>query len=184
MAMIGSNKVLCLVEIIYAKAIDRIVERDFSLFCCGCKVQDQDCLMADEFEKWEIYGRNAMEELRRNHFAWNEFSKVAKLLNIPVQSYVIEHITSLETDPDLMLIESLFQEYLDNEELIKTLRKVESPNPYEMIKSAKECYVVYSLQFRYYDKETGEGFVCAKESLSEAYWEYLKSELQRLYNKL
>jgi hypothetical protein len=183
MAMIGSNKVLRLAEIIYAKAINRIVERDFSFFCCGCKVRDQDCLMPDEFEKWEIYGRNAMEELKRNHFVQNEFCKVAKLLNIPVRAYVIEHIASLEADPDLMLIESLFQEYLDNEELIKTLRKVESPNPYEMIKSA-ECYSVYNLVFRYYDKETREGFVCAEENLSEAYWEYLKSNLQKLYNKL
>jgi hypothetical protein len=125
--MNGSNKKLRLIEIIYAKVIAHSIERKFSLFCCGCKIRDQDCLMLDEFEKWEMYGLDAMEEAGTNYAVWREFTNVIEILNVPFEKYFTEHLLSLEENPDLMLIESLFQEYQDNQSLIEVLCDLSNP---------------------------------------------------------
>ena len=112
---------------IYAKVIAHSIERKFSLFCCGCKICDQDCLMLDEFEKWEMYGLDAIEEAGTNYAVWREFTNVIEILNVPFEKYFTEHLLSLEENPDLMLIESLFQEYQDNQSLIEVLCDLSNP---------------------------------------------------------
>ena len=74
--------------------------------------------MLDEFEKWEMYGLDAIEEAGTNYAVWREFINVIEILNVPFEKYFTEHLLSLEENPDLMLIESLFQEYRDNQSLI------------------------------------------------------------------
>ena len=107
--MNGSNKKLRLIEIIYAKVIAHSIERKFSLFCCGCKIRDQDCLMLDEFEKWEMYGLDAIEEAGTNYAVWREFTNVIEILNVPFEKYFTEHLLSLEENPDLMLSNHYFK---------------------------------------------------------------------------
>ena len=67
-----SNKKLHLIEIIYAKAIACTVESKFKQLCCGCKEYDQDCLILDESEKWQMYGLDAIEETKTNRTVWRE----------------------------------------------------------------------------------------------------------------
>ena len=125
--MNGSDRKLRLTEIIYAKIIAHGIESRFSLFCCGCKIRDQDCLMLDEFEKWKMYGFDAMEEARTNYAVWREFTNVIEILNVTFEKYFTEHLLSLEENPDLMLVESLFQECQDNQSLIEVLCDLSNP---------------------------------------------------------
>ncbi|CAB4043633.1 Hypothetical predicted protein [Paramuricea clavata] len=133
--MNGSNKKLRLIEIIYAKVIAHSIKRKFNLFCCGCKIRDPDCLMLDEFEKWEMYGLDAIEEAGTNYAVWREFSNIIEILNVPFEKYFTEHLLSLAENPDLMLIESLFQKYKDNQSLIEVLCDLSNPkaDPLELV---------------------------------------------------
>ena len=83
--------------------------------------------MLDEFEKWEMYGFDAIEEAGTNYAVWHEFTNVIEILNVPFEKYFTEHLLSLEENPDLMLIESLFQEYQDNRSLIEVLCDLSNP---------------------------------------------------------
>ncbi len=61
--MNSSNKKLRLIEIICAKVLACVIDSKFNQLCCGCKEYDQDCLMLEEFERWRMYGLDAMEGL-------------------------------------------------------------------------------------------------------------------------
>jgi hypothetical protein len=60
--------------------------------------------MLDEFEKWEMYGLDAIEEAGTNYAVWREFTNVIEILNVPFEKYFTEQLLSLEENPDLMLI--------------------------------------------------------------------------------
>ena len=55
-----SSKVLRLLEIIYAKHVVHEIQNMRREFCCGCKKREQDCLMMDEHETWQMYGLEAI----------------------------------------------------------------------------------------------------------------------------
>ena len=88
-------------EIICAKVIARVVDSKFKQLCCGCKEYEQDCLMLEEFEKWRMYGPDAMEETK--HGIWLEVRNVLKILNVPFEKHLIDHLSHLQKSPDLML---------------------------------------------------------------------------------
>ncbi len=48
-------------EIIYAKSVACEIQNIRREFCCGCKVREQDCLMMNEHETWQMYRLNAIE---------------------------------------------------------------------------------------------------------------------------
>ncbi len=107
--MNGSNKKLRLIEIICAKVLARVIDSKFNQLCCGCKEYDQDCLMLEEFERWRMYGLDAMEETR--HTVWSEVSNVLKILDFPFEKRLIDHLSSLQKSTDLILMESLLEVY-------------------------------------------------------------------------
>jgi hypothetical protein len=74
-----------------------------------------------------MYGLDAIEEGGTNYAVWREFTNVIEILNVPFEKYFTEHLLSLEENPDLMLIESLFQEYQDNQSLIEVLCDLSNP---------------------------------------------------------
>ncbi|CAB4032398.1 Hypothetical predicted protein [Paramuricea clavata] len=170
--MNGSSKKLRLIEIIYAKIIARSIEKKFGLFCCGCKVRDQDCLMLDEFEKWEMYGLDAIEEAGINYAVWREFTSVIEILNVPFEKYFTEHLLSLEENPDLMLIESLFQEYRDNQALIEVLCDLSDPRA-DPLEPVAECLFGSPPTFIYYVRGKGEKFRSKEQDEQKAYQNYL-----------
>ena len=181
--MNGSNKKLRLIEIIYAKVIAHSIERKFSLFCCGCKIRDQDCLMLDEFEKWEMYGLDAIEEAGTNYAVWREFTNVIEILNVPFEKYFTEHLLSLEENPDLMLIESLFQEYQDNQSLIEVLCDLSNPKA-DPLEPVAECLFSSPPTFMYYVRGKKERFESKEQDEQKAYQNYLKDKLREHFNNL
>ena len=64
--------------------------------------------MPDEFEKWEINGFNAIEEIKNTLTVWDEFNKIAKISNVSIQSYMPEDMTSVEINI-ILLLESFFK---------------------------------------------------------------------------
>ena len=73
---------------IYANAVQLEVERMCNEFCCGCKVREQDYLMSDEYETWQLYGLEAVEQVTR--MIWSRFVE-------------LEHWEQLTKDPDSIL---------------------------------------------------------------------------------
>ncbi len=82
---------------------------------------DQDCLMLDESEKWQMYGLDAMEEAKTNHTVWYQFTKVIEILNVRFEKRLTDHISNLEENPNLLLVESLLQLYQENQPLVKVI---------------------------------------------------------------
>ena len=58
-----------------------------------------------------MYGLDAIEETKTNHTVWHELTNVIKILNVPFKKRLTDHISNLEENPNLMLIESLLQVY-------------------------------------------------------------------------
>ena len=170
-------------EMIHAKVIAHIIESKFNLFCCGCKIRDQDCLMLDEFEKWEMYGIDAMEEAKASCIVWREFSHVLEILNVPFEKYLTEHLLSLEENPDLMLIESIFHVYQDNQSLIEILRDLFIPkaDPLERI---AECFFTSPPTFNYFVRGKKERFKSKEPDTLKAYEDYLKDKLRKHFNNM
>ena len=78
------NKMKCLklLEVIYAKNVACEVQKIRNERCCGCKVYEQDCLMMDEHETWQMHGLNAIEQVNNTSSTWNEFMAAIKILNV------------------------------------------------------------------------------------------------------
>ena len=113
--------------------------------------------MLDEFEKWEMYGLDAIEEAGTNYAVWREFTNVIEILNVPFEKYFTEHLLSLEENPDLMLIESLFQEYRDNQSLIEVLCDLSNPKA-DPLEPVAECLFSSPPTFIYYVRGKKERF--------------------------
>jgi hypothetical protein len=75
-------KCLKLLEVIYAKNVACEVQKIRNERCCGCKVYEQDCLMMDEHETWQMHGLNAIEQVNNTSSTWNEFMAAIKILNV------------------------------------------------------------------------------------------------------
>ncbi len=73
-----SKKALCLLEIIYAKLVACEIQNMRCEFCCGCKVREQDCLIMDEYEAWQVYGSDAIEVVNNQHSIWYELLTLSK----------------------------------------------------------------------------------------------------------
>ncbi len=66
-------------------------------------------------QKWQMYGLDTIEETKTNHTIWHELTNVIKILNVPLDKSLTDHISNLEENPNLMLIESLLQVYQENQ---------------------------------------------------------------------
>ena len=154
-----SNKKLCLIQIIYTKAIARTIESKFKQFCCGCKEYDQDCLMLDESEKWQMYGLDAIEETKTNHTVWHKLTNVIKIINVPFEKRLTDHISNLEENSNLMLIESLLQVYQENQPLVKVLCDLSDWDPQtDPLANFAQCLFSFPPKFVYYVKGKDEKF--------------------------
>ena len=75
-------KCLKFLEVIYAKNVACEVQKIRNERCCGCEVYEQDCLMMDEHETWQMHGLNAIEQANNTSSTWNEFMAVIKIVNV------------------------------------------------------------------------------------------------------
>ncbi len=181
--MSGSNKALRLVEIICAKVIACVIDSKFKQLCCGCKEYEQDCLMLAEFEKWRMYGPDAMEETK--HGIWLEVRNVLKILNVPFEKHLTDHLSHLQKSSDLMLMESLSQVYEDNQSLVKVLCDLSDWDPQtDPLEDFAVCYFSLPPSFKYFVKGKDETFRSHEKEHRKAYQNYLYEKLQELFNKL
>ncbi len=84
-------------------------------FCCGCKIREQDCLMMDEHETWQMYWLEAIEIIKNQCSIWHEFVNTLGILNIKVQKDFTDHLQLLEKNPDQTVVESLLRVYQDKD---------------------------------------------------------------------
>jgi hypothetical protein len=89
-------KCLKLLEVIYAKNVACEVQKIGNERCCGCKVYEQDCLMMDEHETWQMHGLNAIERVNNTSSTWNEFMAAIKILNVENHEDFIQHMICLQ----------------------------------------------------------------------------------------
>ena len=92
------NKMKCLklLEVIYARNVACEVQEIRNERCCGCKVYEQDCLMMDEHETWQMHGLNAIEQVNNTSSTWNEFMAAIKILNVENHEDFIQHMICLQ----------------------------------------------------------------------------------------
>ena len=67
--------------------------------------------MMDEFEKWEMYVLDAIQEAAQT--VWQKIIHIIEMLNIPFQNEFGEYLLQIKQKPDLLLVES-FQETINN----------------------------------------------------------------------
>ena len=112
-----------LLEGIYANAITFEVHRLCVQSCCGCRVnhrsqRQHDCLMMDEWEWWEMYGLQAVEQVIANGIVWQEFIEVTRVLGPEVEQNIFDHLKQTEKEPDLTFIHTLMKiQNTENREL-------------------------------------------------------------------
>jgi hypothetical protein len=90
---------------------------------------------------------------------------------------------SLEENPDFMLIESLFQEYQDNQSLIEVLCDLSNPKA-DPLEPFAECLFSSPPTFIYYVRGKKERFESKEQDEQKAYQNYLKDKLREHFNNL
>ena len=115
-------------------------------------------------------------------YVGNQYWRI-ELSNVPFEKYFTEHLLSLEENPDLMLIESLFQEYRDNQSLIEVLCDLSNPKA-DPLEPVAECLFSSPPTFIYYVKGKKERFESKEQDEQKAYQNYLKDKLREHFNNL
>ena len=118
------NKMKCLklLEVIYAKNVACEVQKIRNERCCGCKVYEQDCLMMDEHETWQMHGLNAIEQVNNTSSTWNEFMDAIKILNVENHEDFIQHLMCLHEEPNQNYVYSLLRLYQKKEKGVTLMR--------------------------------------------------------------
>ncbi len=138
--------------------------------------------MLSEFERREMYGLATFEETGINHTVWHELTNVFEILTIPFKKHLTDHISNLEENPNLMLVESLLQVYQDkdNQLLLHVLCDLSDWDPLEEF---TVCYFSLPPTFKYLVKGKDETFESHKTDNRKVYQNYLNDKLPKLFNK-
>ena len=123
------ERVLRLLEIIYASAVAHEIQNLRRDICCGCKIYAQDCLMLTEEEGWNMHGLLAMERVNSSPSVWHEFLNVLGVLNMDVRKEFADHLMRLQKDPDRYFVEALLQVYENNRAMVDILHNLSHPPP-------------------------------------------------------
>ena len=168
---------------ICAKVLAPAIKTKFDQLCCGCKEYEQDCLMLTEFEKWQIYGPDAMN--KNKHTTCLEVTNVLKILNVSFENRVVNHLSDMEKSTDLKLMELLFRLYEENQSLVKVLSDLSDWDPrIDPLADFAVCYFSLPPSFKYFVKGKDETFRSHEQDHREAYRGYLKDKLQQHFDKL
>jgi hypothetical protein len=182
-----SSKVLRLLEIIYAKHVVHEIQNMRREFCCGCKKREQDCLMMDEHETWQMYGLEAIEIIKNQCSIWHEFVNTLGILNIKVQKDFTDHLQLLEKNPDQTLVESLLRVYQDkdNQPLFHALYDLSNwDRQTDPLADFAVCYFSMPPSFKYFIKGTEKTFRSYENDHKKAYQEYLENKLREQFELL
>ena len=69
-------------------------------YCCGCKVYEQDSLMMNEHETWEMHRLNTIKQANNISSAWNKFLAAIKILNVENRYDFTQHLMYLQEEPN------------------------------------------------------------------------------------
>lgn len=88
-----------LLEGIYANAVAHEVHRLCEEFRCGCKINhpgqiQHNGLMIDKYERWQMYGSQAIQQVYAKRMVWNKLlkSEATRVLKLQVYADVLEHL--------------------------------------------------------------------------------------------
>jgi hypothetical protein len=108
----------------YANAVAHEVQRLCVESCNGCQVghlsqRQHDCLVMNEYERWQMYGLQAIERVNAKRMVWCEFAEAMRVLKLRVERDVFEHLQQMEKDLDSTFVDSLMElhQNTDNHEL-------------------------------------------------------------------
>ena len=96
LTLMMASSIFHLLEVIYAKNVACKVPK-IRNDCCGCKVYEQDCLMMDEHETWQMHEFNAIEHANNTSSTWNEFMAFT------------QHLMCWQEEPDQNFVYLLLQ---------------------------------------------------------------------------
>jgi hypothetical protein len=116
-----AGSIFHLLEVIYAKNVACEVQKICNERCCGCKVYEEDCLMMDEHETWEMHGLIAIEQANNTSSTWNKFMAAIKILNVENHKDFTQHLMCLQEEPDQNFVYTLLRVYQDNQPLLRIL---------------------------------------------------------------
>ena len=117
LTLMMASSIFHLLAVIYAKNVACEVQKIRNERCCGCKVYEQDCLMMDEHETWQMHGFNAIEHANNTSSTWNEFMAAIKILNVENHKDFTQHLMCLLEEPDQNFVYTLLQVYQDNQSI-------------------------------------------------------------------
>ena len=181
------KKALRLLEILYVRHTAIRVQDMRREFCCGCKAREQDCLMMDEYETWQMYGINALGKIKNDCQIWHEFVNVLIILGIKVQKEFTDHLHLLERNPDQAFVESLLHVYQDkdNHALLHVLHGLHGwDRQIDHLEFCAECHSSLPARYKYYVKGTEETFWSHEADHKKAYEEYLEHQLREQFKLL
>ena len=69
-------------------------------YCCGCKVYEQDSLVMDEHETWDMHRLNTIKQANNISSAWNKFLAAIKILNVENRYDFTQHLIYLQEEPN------------------------------------------------------------------------------------
>ena len=169
-------KCLKLLEVIYAKHVACEVQKIRNERCCGCKVYEQDCLMMDEHDTWQMHGLNAIEQTNNTSSTWNEFMAAIKILNVENHEDFIQHLMCLQEEPDQNYVYSFLRVYQDNQLLLRILHDLWNPQS-DPLETYAQCHFSLPPRYTHYVKGTGETFKSLETDHKKAYREHLEKKL-------
>ena len=172
-----------LLEVIYAKTVACEVQKIRNERCCGCKVYEQDCLMMDEHETWEMHGLNAIEQANNTSSTWNEFLAAIKILNVENHEDFTQHLMYLQEEPDQNFVYTLLRVYQDNQPLLRILHDLWNPQT-DPLESYAQCHFSLPARYTYYVKGTKETFKSLETDHKKAYQKHLENKLREQLSKL
>ena len=178
-----ASSIFHLLEVIYAKNVACEVQKIRNERCCGCKVYEQDCLMMDEHETWQMHGFNAIEHANNTSYIWNEFMAAIKILNVENHNDFTQHLMYLQEEPDQNFVFTLLQVYQDNQPLLRILHDLWNPQT-DPLESYAECHFSSPARYTYYVKGTKETFKSLETDHKKAYQKHLENKLREQLSKL
>ena len=177
------ERVLRLLEIIYASAVAHEIQNLRRDICCGCKIYAQDCLMMTEEEGWSMHGLVAMERVNSSPSVWHEFLNVLGVLNMDVRKEFADHLMGLQKDPDRYFVEALLQVYENNRAMMDILHNLSHP-PAQPLEPYSIAYFSNPGSYKYYVKGSDETFQSYESDHQKAYRKHMKNKLHEHLNKL
>jgi hypothetical protein len=112
----------------------------------------------NEYERWQMYGLQAIERVNAKRMVWCEFAEAMRVLKLRVERDVLEHLQQMEKDPDSTFVDSLMElhQNTENHELQCMLNYLFHWRLEDSLESAAEAFFSCPPSYMYSVNATGE----------------------------